>query len=210
MTTTNDRNSVRDLCVYGYVCIVLVAHTWHFKSPNPTDSPTVPLWGDLKSSPFAKKSLHIVLLSDAHHCSALSSAAESSMSVHPYTACLNNICPITHKTFGEIETPVVFRWNLTQPYECAALAQWLRVSSRDPMTNLRIDRDCIMNDIAPLYGYSTVETVHTILGDLIGKKQSFKLAQEKGLTLFALLYGRHIVQHSWCGQISSEWHYHSP
>ena len=96
------------------------------------------------------------------------------MSVQPYTACLNNTCPITHKTFGEIETPVVFRWNPTQPYECAALAQWLRVSSRDPMTNLHIDRDCLMDDIAPLCGYSTVETVHTILGDLIGKKQCLK------------------------------------
>ena len=110
------------------------------------------------------------------------------MSVQPYTACLNNTCPITHKTFGEIETPVVFRWNPTQPYECAALAQWLRVSSRDPMTNLRIDRDCLMDDIAPLCGYSTVETVHTILGDFIGKTQSFKLAQKKGLTLHSLLY----------------------
>ena len=46
------------------------------------------------------------------------------MSMQP-TACLNNTCPITHKTFGEIETPVVFQWNPTQPYECAALAQWL-------------------------------------------------------------------------------------
>ena len=111
------------------------------------------------------------------------------MSVQPsYTACLNNTCPITHKTFGEIETPVVFRWNPTQPYECAALAQWLRVSSRDPMTNLRIDRDCLMDDIAPLCGYSTVETVHTILGDLIGKKQCSKKWAGNVLTLHSLLY----------------------
>ena len=79
----------------------------------------------------------------------------------------------------EIETPVVFRWNPTQPYECAALAQWLRVSSRDPMTNLRIDSDCLIDYIIPLCGHSTVETVHTTFGDLIGKTQCSTMGRER-------------------------------
>ena len=100
------------------------------------------------------------------------------MSVQSYTGCQNTTCPITHKSFLEIENPVVIQWNLNQLYEYAALAQWLRVSrsSRDPMTNLRIDSDSIMDVGIPLRGYSTFETVHTIFGDLIGKKQSFRMA----------------------------------
>ena len=113
------------------------------------------------------------------------------MSVQSYTGCQNNTCPVTHKSFLEMETPVVFQWNLNQPYECAALAQWLRVSSRDPMTNLHIDHDCLMDYIVQLCGYSTVETVHTILGDLIGKNQSFRLAQKKGLTLHSTIWQAH-------------------
>ena len=110
------------------------------------------------------------------------------MSVQSYTGCQNNTCPITHKSFLEIENPVVFQWNLNQPYECAALAQWLRLSSTDPMTNLHIDRDCIMDVIIPLRGHSTIETVHTILEDLIGKNQSFKLAQK---TLHSTVWQAH-------------------
>ena len=98
------------------------------------------------------------------------------MSVQSYTGCQNTTCPIKHKSFLEIQNPVVFQWNLNQPYEYAALAQWLRVSSRDPMTNLLIDSDSIMDVIIPLSGHSTVETVHTILGDLMGKTQSFRMA----------------------------------
>ena len=131
-------------------------------------------FGRLKSSLFSPLCVVPIELMGAasHCCSALSSAAESSitiMPVKPYTGCLNNACPTTHKTFVEIETPVVFQWNPTQPYECAALAHWLRVRSRDPMTNLHIDCYCLMHYIVPLCGYSTVETVHTILGDLICK-----------------------------------------
>ena len=55
---------------------------------------------------------------DRNGCSSLSSTAESSMSVQSYTGCQNNTCPITHKSFLEIETPVVFQRNLNQPYEC--------------------------------------------------------------------------------------------
>ena len=101
-----------------------------------------------------------------------------------YTGGEDNICPITHKLFPEIETPVVFQWNPAQPYECAALIQWLRVCSRDPMTN----RDCTVDMIAPLCGYSTPEAVYAILGDLIGKIQYFKLGWQH-LTL----HGRKIV-----------------
>ena len=90
-----------------------------------------------------------------------------------YTGGQNDICPITHKRFPEIEIPVAFRWNLSQPYECAALAQWLRASSRDPMTNLRIERDGIMDVIVPLCGYSTLEAVHAMVVDLIGKISAF-------------------------------------
>jgi hypothetical protein len=64
-----------------------------------------------------------------------------------YTGSEDNICPITHKLFPEIEIPVVFQWNPAQPCECAALIQWLRVCSRDPMTN----RDCAVDMIAPLW-----------------------------------------------------------
>ena len=52
------------------------------------------------------------------------------------------------------------------------------------MTN----RDCTVDMIAPLCGYSTPEAVYAILGDLIGKIQYLKLGWQH-LTL----HGRKIV-----------------
>jgi hypothetical protein len=86
-----------------------------------------------------------------------------------YTGSQEDSCPITQSIFSEIEVPVVFRWNTSQPYECSALIHWLKICRRDPLTNSRLEFECILDIIAPLLEHSTAEQIHTIAGNLIGK-----------------------------------------
>ena len=45
------------------------------------------------------------------------------------------VCPITQTPFVELELPVGFRKYPSVPYECTALAKWLRIAGVIPHTN---------------------------------------------------------------------------
>lgn len=71
------------------------------------------------------------------------------------------------------------------------------------MTNLRLERDQLVDMIAPLCGYSTPEAVYTIVGDLIGENSVFKTQHEK---IDSSLHGRQIVQHRGYLAVARQWH----
>lgn len=54
----------------------------------------------------------------------------------PFEGSLETSCPITLAPFSQISCPIAFRNAPHQPYEAAALAEWLSVRKTNPLTNM--------------------------------------------------------------------------
>ena len=48
------------------------------------------------------------------------------------------VCPITYIPLEDLDLPVAFRCNPSQPYECEAIITWLKIRKTNPMTNLYV------------------------------------------------------------------------